>query len=267
MEVHDTVETVPELGGEGLLQRLENGVPVDGLPLEADGLPADLPGAGVRGHQQDHVAEIRLLAVVVGERRVVHDLQERVEDVGMGLLDLVQQENRVGVLPDRLGEEAALLVADVARRRPDELGHGVLLLVLAHVVAEERHPQRRGKLAGEFGLSHPRRPHEEERGDGLVRFAEAGARPLDRLHDPLHGLVLAEDPGLQFRLQILEFLDLRGGDALLRDPGDPGDDGLDLPLSDRHPLHWRHRTRFIETKAPASSITSIALSGRRRSLM
>jgi hypothetical protein len=108
----------------------------------------------------------------------------------------------------------------------------VLLLVLAHVVAQERNPQRGGKLAGELGLPHPRRSHEEEGGDGLFRFAEACARPLDGLHDPLHGLILPEDAGFQVRLQIFEFFDLRRGDALLRYPGDPGDDGFNLPLSD-----------------------------------
>src|SRR5690606_32227476 len=52
------------------------------------------------------------------------------------LLDLVEQHHRVGPAADRLGELAALVVADVARGRADQAGHRVLLLVLAHVDAD-----------------------------------------------------------------------------------------------------------------------------------
>src|SRR3546814_7572353 len=37
-------------------------------------------GTGVGGHDDDHIAEIRLAPVVIGQRTVVHDLQEQVED-------------------------------------------------------------------------------------------------------------------------------------------------------------------------------------------
>ncbi len=72
-------------------------------------------GAGVGGHDDDHVAEIRLAAVVVGERAVVHHLQQDVEDVRVRLLDLVEQQHAVRMLGDRLGELPALVEADVAR--------------------------------------------------------------------------------------------------------------------------------------------------------
>ena len=55
------------------------------------------------------------LAVVVGQRAVVHHLEEHVEDVGVRLLDLVEQEHRVRRLGDRVGQEAAAIEADVAR--------------------------------------------------------------------------------------------------------------------------------------------------------
>ena len=61
-----------------------------------------------------------------------------VEHVGVGLLDLVEQHDRVGPAAHRLGELAALLVADVAGGRADEPRHGVLLHVLGHVDADHR---------------------------------------------------------------------------------------------------------------------------------
>jgi hypothetical protein len=81
------------------------------------------PGAAradVRGHDDDRVLEIDRAALAVGEAAVVEDLQERVEDVDVRLLDLVEEDDAIGLAPHRLGELAALVVADVAGRRADE---------------------------------------------------------------------------------------------------------------------------------------------------
>ena len=51
----------------------------------------------------------------VGEPPVVEDLQQDVEDVGVGLFDLVEEHHGVGLAAHGLGELAALLVADVSR--------------------------------------------------------------------------------------------------------------------------------------------------------
>ena len=72
---------------------------------------------------------------VVRERGVVHHLQQDVEDVGMRLLDLVEQHHAVGMRAHGVHQQAALLEPDVARRRADQPRHRVLLHVLAHVEA------------------------------------------------------------------------------------------------------------------------------------
>jgi hypothetical protein len=73
----------------------------------------------------------------VGEPAVVEDLQQDVEHVGVRLLDLVEEHHRVGLAPHRLGQLAALLVADVAGGRADQTRHRVLLHVLRHVDADQ----------------------------------------------------------------------------------------------------------------------------------
>ena len=55
----------------------------------------------------------------------------------MRLLDLVKEDNCVGRLSQLFCQLAALVVADVAGRRPDKFGHFVLLLILRHVHANE----------------------------------------------------------------------------------------------------------------------------------
>ena len=66
------------------------------------------------------MAEICLAAVVIGQRAVIHDLQQEVEHFRMGLLDLVQQQDTVRMLVHRLGQQATLIVPNVARRRTDQ---------------------------------------------------------------------------------------------------------------------------------------------------
>ena len=81
--------------------------------------------------------EVALAAVVVGQRRVIHHLQEDVEDVRVRLFDLVEQQDRVRLLADGVGQEPALVESDVAGRRADQARDGVLLHVLAHVQAHQ----------------------------------------------------------------------------------------------------------------------------------
>src|SRR5580693_2616250 len=72
-------------------------------------------------------------APAVGEAALVEDLEERLEHVAVGLLDLVEQDDLVGPPPDRLGELPAGLVADVAGRGADEPRDRVRLRVLGEV--------------------------------------------------------------------------------------------------------------------------------------
>ena len=79
----------------------------------------------------------------VGESAFLHDLKQHVEHIGVCLLDLVEQDDRVRLAADLLGELAALLVADVPGGRTDESAHVVLLHVLGHVQVDQRRRSHR----------------------------------------------------------------------------------------------------------------------------
>ena len=120
------------------------------------------------------VLEVDRPALAVGQATVVEDLEQDVEDVRVGLLDLVEQDDLVRPAPDRLGQLAALLVADVAGRRADQARDGELLHVLAHVDPDHRVlvvEQELGEGPGELGLADAGRSEEQERADA------AGAGP------------------------------------------------------------------------------------------
>ena len=137
--------------------------------------------------------EVGFPSGVVRQRRVVHHLQQHVVDILVRLLDLVQQDNAVRVLPNGVDEQSALFETHVAGRRADQSRHGVLLHVLAHVEADELVSELNGQLLGEFRLADAGRSCKQETARGSIRLSEPRARPLDRLRHQMHGLVLPKD--------------------------------------------------------------------------
>ena len=57
---------------------------------------------------------------MVGQFAMIHHLQQDVEQVGMRLLDLVKQQHGMRLLVDGVGEQPALIKADVAGRGADQ---------------------------------------------------------------------------------------------------------------------------------------------------
>src|SRR5215211_1082549 len=194
--------------------------PVDELRLEG-GAHAVEPAGHVRGHDHDGVLEVDRAALAVGQPAVVHQLEQHVEHVGVRLLDLVEEHDRVGPPPHRLGELAALLVADVARRRSHQPRHRVLLHVLGHVDAHHgllRVEHELGERPGELGLADARGADEQEGSDRPVGVLEPGARAAQRVRNRLDRLVLADDPLVEALLHVDELLDLALHQLRDRDP-------------------------------------------------
>jgi hypothetical protein len=171
----------------------------------------DQVGADVAGHDQDDVAEVDVPAERVGQAAFLHDLQQHVEHVRVGLLDLVEQHDRVRPAADALGELAALFVADVAGRRADQAADVVLLHVLGHVDLHQRvlvAEHELGQRLGQQRLADAEGPMKMKLPIGRVRVLQAGARPADRLGDRLDRLVLADDRLVQLLLQLAAALGL-----------------------------------------------------------
>ena len=168
----DVVDAVEELGPERAPQLRHHLVARAQVGPVLEELAAD-----VGRHDDDGVAEVDRAPLTVGEAAVVEQLQQHVEHVGVRLLDLVEQDDRVGPAAHRLGELAALVVADVAGRRADQARHRVLLHVLGHVDADHVRlvvEQEVGERARQLGLADAGRAQEEERAD------RAGSGPAAR---------------------------------------------------------------------------------------
>ena len=85
---------------------------------------------------------------------MIHHLQQDVENIRMRFFDFVEQQHRIRLLGDLLGEQPALIEADIARRRTDQARHRVALHVLRHIKANQLHAHHIGQLARDFGLAH-----------------------------------------------------------------------------------------------------------------
>ena len=178
-EGHGRVQPVAELGREQLV----DGLRIVALALgagEAEGRFRHIRRASIRRHDEDDVAEIDLLAVVVGQFAVVHHLQQDVVEIGMRLLDLVEQQHAMRMLIDAIGQEPALVEADIAGRRADQAADGVPLHIFRHVEAQQFDAQHLGELLGDFGLADTGRTREQIAADRLLAIPQTGARELDR---------------------------------------------------------------------------------------
>ena len=253
MEGDDRIEAVAELRTEHALDgRLGFGLAVARAAFrESDRRRAHLARSGIRRHNQHGVAEVGLPARVIGQRRVVHHLQQDVVDVGMRFLDLVEQHDAVGMRAHGVDEQPALLEADISRRGADQPRHSVLLHVLAHVEADELVAEQQRELLGELRLADAGRTGEQKRSGRPLGLAEAGARPLDRLRDELHGVRLAEDDAVQRFLERAQPIAIGRGRLPRRDARRARRHRLDIhDVDNRHHalggFQPRHRARLVD---------------------
>ena len=132
------------------------------LMSEANRSPCSGLRASVRGHDQNHIAEISLAAVVVRQSAVIHDLQQQVEYLGVRLLDLIEQQHAMRLLGNGLGQQPALIETDIAGRRTDQPRHGMALHVLGHIEANQLDTQCACQLPGSLRLTDPGGAGEQE---------------------------------------------------------------------------------------------------------
>ena len=109
-EHDDLIDAVPELRRESLFGRLDD-LALDLLDVgerlgaEAERLHVlfEIIRAQVRSHDDYRIRQIHLLAAAVGQPAFIECLQEKVEQIRRGLLDFIQQQDGVRIVPQALG--------------------------------------------------------------------------------------------------------------------------------------------------------------------
>ena len=136
-EDDDLIDTVDELGREVVADRAHDEFP----SLRLDGAFAHVIEercTKVARHDDDRVAEVDNTALAIGQPTIVGDLEEELVELPRGLLDFVDENDRVRLPTDVLCELATLVVADVARRSTNDTSDRVLLRVLGTVDTNHR---------------------------------------------------------------------------------------------------------------------------------
>ncbi len=173
----------------------------------------------------------------------------------MGLLDLIEQDDRVRVAPYELRQLPAFLVANVPRRRADEPGDGVPLLVLAHIDAHHRVvviEKELCKRLRQLRLTDARRSEEDERADWPVLFLQARAAASNGRRNRLNSFTLADNPLLELGFHTDQFGAFALEHARNRNAGPPRDDLSDVVAVD---FLLQERTLFLDIGKILLSLT------------
>ncbi len=219
-EDDDVIQAVQELRAELLLEfrgHLVLHALVARLGVRAQ-VEAGVRGLGdvsrtqIGGQDDDGVLEVHLASLSIRQMTVVKHLQQRVENVGMGLFDLIEQHHGERLAAHLLGELAALLVTDVSRRSAEQARRRVLLGEFRHVHADQgvlvvEQELREG--LGQLGLADAGRASEDERTGRTLRILESHTSSTDGAAQRGHGLVLSDDALVEFGFHAHQLLGLR----------------------------------------------------------
>ena len=137
VEQDDLVEPVEEFGPEVRPHHFHH-LRLDLLDAFVLAQPGEILRPQVRRQNDDRIGKIDRATLPVGQPPVVEHLQQHVEHIAVGLLDLVEQYHLVGPPPHRLGQHPAFLITDIARRRADQPRHRMLFHIFGHVDPHHR---------------------------------------------------------------------------------------------------------------------------------
>src|SRR6266516_1114523 len=205
----------------------------------------------VRRHDQNRVLEIDGSSLTVGQAAIIKDLEHDVPDVRMGLLNFVEQNDRIRPPPYALGKVSAFFIADISRRRSNQTGHRMFLHVFGHINANHRPfivEKEFGQSARGFGLSDTGRSQEHEDTNRPITILEPGARAAYGIRHGLQsGILTYNSLGEQF-FHPDEFLDFAFKHLGNRNAGPLRDDFGNVLLIDLLLEHALVLLQLLETR-------------------
>ncbi|MNT16352.1 hypothetical protein D3C72_1514520 [compost metagenome] len=193
---------------------------------------------------------------------LVEDLVEDFVDIGMGLLDLVEQHHAVGPAAHRFGQYAPFAVADITRRRALERRDGMRLLEFREVDGDEvllTAVQGVGQRQRSLGLANARRACQQEDSDRLVGVSQLCTGGRDALPELDQRMALPDHAFAKCLRQLHHGCHLVRDHAPNRDTGPVGND-----CGDHAFIHFRVHKRRIRLRGMKMALELIQGSSRRR---
>ena len=75
----------------------------------------------ITGHDHHCILEVYRASVRIGQAAFVQQLQQNIEDILVGLFDLVKEQYGVGLASYGFGQLSTLFISDITWRRADHL--------------------------------------------------------------------------------------------------------------------------------------------------
>ena len=237
VEHNRLVDPVEELRSKRQLQSLFD-MSLD-LPVGASifGHLLYLLAGKIARHNNHSVLKVNRPPFAVGESSIVKNLKQHIEHIDMGLFDFIEQNHRIWLASYRLGQPAALVPADIPRRRTDQTRHRMRLHKLTHIdsghavgIVKQKLRQRLGQL----GLTDTGRSQKQKHADRPIRIAQTRTIATNRIADRTNRLVLADNARANLLFHLHQPLTLTSQQPNHRNPR-PLADNLSDMLS-RHPV-------------------------------
>jgi len=197
-ERDDGIDAVEDFGSEepahGIGEVFAGGVASGVSGPEPDRAGMEALGAEVGGHDDDAVAEVGDASGGIGQSAIAEELEQQVEEGGVGLFEFVEEDDAEGLFADAGGEESlGASGGGTADESLDGDGIGELVEVEAdhacHIAEEEF-----GGGLGHLCFSGAGGADEEERGQRFAGPGEPGLDHGEEVEDAIDGGGLADDP-------------------------------------------------------------------------
>src|SRR5206468_3322502 len=91
----------------------------------------------ITGHNHHSILEVYRATLTIGQPSIIHDLQQSVKDLWMGLLNLVQQDYAIRSAAHLLGQLTTFVIANIPWRATEQTSNGMRLHVLRHIQADQ----------------------------------------------------------------------------------------------------------------------------------
>ena len=230
-ERYGRIETVAEFWRKHLFDCFVARIFLADIVAKTDAFLSHVTGPGIGRHNQDDIAEINCLAMMIGKAAVIHDLQQNVEQVGVRLFDFIEQQYTMRALVDCIGEQSALVEADITRRSTDQAAYAVPFHIFGHIEPLKRNTQNRCQLPRYFGFTNAGWAAEQIATNRFFGIAKTGAAKLDRTCQHSNCLVLPKHDTFQVGFKTSQGGLVIGRNLLGRNTRNSRNNRLDLASS------------------------------------
>ena len=122
---HCGIEAVAEFRRKHFFNGFVASVFLADIVAETNAIFCHVASTCIGCHDQNDIAEVDSLAMMIGQATIIHHLQQDVEKVGMRLFYFIEQQHAVRALVNSIGQQPALIKANIARGRTDQTAHAV----------------------------------------------------------------------------------------------------------------------------------------------